>query len=813
MNEEQDIIKSNAKSFFDLILYNKNICIIFLLWLLVLFENIYFYYNSIHSIYIVDMFHLSTNDIYISVSILAPAVIWLFSTNVNFWNFHTRKFVLLLFVYINTLFRLSTIIYNMFYILFMPFVLNLKPTKYLTTDLIVLLARLLVQLPSLMIFIYFSLSIKNFFNEYLRKDIAEFKLKHYTGTKINKYEYTLNVAKDMDTGKRLIVSQADRETHVSIAGTTGTGKTTAFNKAINNDLYHKVLNENAQKKALLKMLKAGKVKMLEPMEDRTFTVSNFEVTDKKYLKEYKKKVLKYYSAGITVVAPDNSLIKDVVKFCDEKGFDYKRVDPKREDNGELCKNFYGLNPLYMPDNLTDYEFETMVSKKANIVADVMKALNEMDGKGDPYFNAVNREVIITLVELLLRTHKDLKKRQATLIDLQALLNRFDEILPFYEYLQKKYPRNDQCAILKAGLQILLGGNREKMEDHSTGVKVLLNNFLNDINIRTVMSAENVIDFDQALRDGEIILVNFELGELGTINSPAFGLFFILMYIDAVLRRKGERGVYKVPNFFFVDEFPVVASPQFKVCFTLFRKFKASVHIALQTFSQFEETEFLKVMKGVVLTNCNTHIIFGKAGIEDMKIFSELDGEQSKEEVQIGVTQTSITTENPTYSMQKRATVKRDARTSGADIRYKDFLEGTMYHTVNGHTEHAKHVKMDFITPWEERLVKKFKVDWNKFYVPEAKKFNEIEEKLLAAGTEDIPQSVVLTEIPKKIINVVEEKVEDVEKIVSSVSEFDNVDDLVNEIVEADKKCKEKKEAKISEEVSEEAVSEEESFDF
>ena len=48
----------------------------------------------------------------------------------------------------------------------------------------------------------------------------------------------------------------------------------------------------------------------------------------------------------------------------------------------------------------------------------------------------------------------------------------------------------------------------------------------------------MINFDKALEDGKVITACSRKGDLGVLQAKAFGMFFILQFQDAVLRRKG-----------------------------------------------------------------------------------------------------------------------------------------------------------------------------------------------------------------------------------------------------------------------------------
>lgn len=81
------------------------------------------------------------------------------------------------------------------------------------------------------------------------------------------------------------------------------------------------------------------------------------------------------------------------------------------------------------------------------------------------------------------------------------------------------------------------------------------------------------------------------------------MFFILQFQDAVLRRKGTEDS-RTPHFLYIDEFPEYINKDMEVMFTLFRKYRCGVSIALQNLSQLSKEinqdiigkQFLQIQK-------------------------------------------------------------------------------------------------------------------------------------------------------------------------------------------------------------------------
>lgn len=111
----------------------------------------------------------------------------------------------------------------------------------------------------------------------------------------------------------------------------------------------------------------------------------------------------------------------------------------------------------------------------------------------------------------------------------------------------------------------------------------------------------MINFDKALEEGKVITACSRKGDLGVLQAKAFGMFFILQFQDAVLRRKGTEDS-RTPHFLYIDEFPEYINKDMEVMFTLFRKYRCGVSIALQNLSQLSKGDKSGYYRQTVLAN-------------------------------------------------------------------------------------------------------------------------------------------------------------------------------------------------------------------
>lgn len=136
---------------------------------------------------------------------------------------------------------------------------------------------------------------------------------------------------------------------------------------------------------------------------------------------------------------------------------------------------------------------------------------------------------------------------------------------------------------------------------------------------------------------------------------------------------------RVPHFFYVDELPVLIHPSLEKNFSLFRKFRVAMTVAIQTLDQMEKNEITKYLKGVIL-GCAHIIVFGRSSLSDMEIFSALAGVHDVAEVQQSTTETAITDSSPHYSFSSREMITQKNFLEEIDIRMKDFQEVTFFTT-------------------------------------------------------------------------------------------------------------------------------------
>lgn len=694
--------------------------------------------SLMHAGYAVLTFHLMANTVRLVLalvrldeSILPSSLVlqaawiagsvflFLQGTRYPFYNFHLTKACCLGEVLYGILLVLLAFLCRVLSAALLPAIMGLPTDEAFTKNMVLLLARIATQLPLLPAgFLLGRLLFYPLLDEDTRGRILAYKLSHDLPPERAEPEisYAMNIVRDIRTGRHITVYPKDRFLHTLVDGTSGTGKTSStILPAIRDDLNTRCRAEGIQREKIKELVNAGEISYAPPSPDAGFSVNDcipivrntehlLEDEMEKYLKTRQEKIerirLDYPVCGITVLAPDDSLTDDVCRLCDARGVPYNRIDAVRDADGLHKKNTIGLNPFYIPQGMDPSQKNQLIVKKAVIFSDVMQAITDLKGKADSYFTGLNRQMIANLAILVMVTVPVLRSRQATPADLQAVINDFS-LLP--EYVDK-LEETDQSAkiytfIVQYIQEDLLGKGRDKMEDQSRGTRNIINEFLLMPANREIFCSQKSIDFDRALANGEVTVCNYNLAS-GDTDAVAFGLFFLLSFNNAVLSRPGTENT-RTPHFFYVDELPVLIHPSLEKNFSLFRKFRVGMMVAIQTIDQMEKNEITKYLKGVLL-GCAHIIVFGRSALSDMEIFSAMAGIKDVTEEQKSTTETAITDTSPHFSYSEREVPAQKNAIEEIDIRMKDFQEVTFFTTRNGRPLPPYTGTVEFLKPsdWE-----------------------------------------------------------------------------------------------------------------
>lgn len=446
----------------------------------------------------------------------------------------------------------------------------------------------------------------------------------------------------------IVVSEKKRYEATLVQGATGTGKTATVLLPMSAlDLEKKFFFREYAKKIGYSMLKKGIAYMNGPYDNkymnRNFSLNflkpktgmeeQFE-SEVKPLIQYKDNstgITTYRNLGITIVENDGNFISQFIGVAKNFDIDVLSIDPASPETT------LSINPFAIPDP----------AKAASIVADVLMAMYGSDSKGssDPFFTQVTIDAFQNLSILLKEMYPILHNGEiASLEDMLELLYNFDAVEEMTEEM-KKIPELEQKYKLlikyfeknfyKPSLNIngyeipgTRGSGRKDTEKFLYGAITQLNNLVRNPGLKAALCGKkNIIDFDKALSEGSVITACSRKGDLGIIQAKAFGMFFILQFQDAVLRRKGNEES-RTPHFLYIDEFPEYITKDMEVMFTLFRKYRCGVTVAIQNLSQLEKSGH-SYYRQTVLANTKTQIVFGDTVPEDSQYWNEAFGKEKK----------------------------------------------------------------------------------------------------------------------------------------------------------------------------------------
>ena len=494
---------------------------------------------------------------------------------------------------------------------------------------------------------YFLLILRD---DDINKGIAGFSGLSVKKPKTDKGIFTCEniICKDVDTLQPVVVSEKKRMEATLVQGATGTGKTATILLPMSaRDLEKKYFLREYSKKLAFGLLKRG-IAYIEGPYSNEYINLNFSLNyilpkkgrEKEFYKELEDVILYknestgevvYRNVGITVVENDGKYVSDFTNVAKNFDIDVLTIDPTDPEHT------LSMNPFAIQDP----------AKVASIIADVLKSMQQSEGaKEEAFFANLTSDAFQNLSILLKEMYPRLHDGELpSLEDVLDLLYNFDKVEEMTEDMKKIPELAEKYKLLIAyfeknfykpslninGFEIpgTRGSGRKDTERYLYGAITQLNNLLRHPGIKKALCGRhNVIDFDKALREGQVITACSRKGELGIIASKAFGMFFILQFQDAVLRRPGSEDS-RIPNFLFIDEFPEYINKDTEVMFTLFRKYRCGAMVAIQNLSQLEKHKGMEYYRQVVLANTKTQIVFGDTTPEDSEYWNKAFGMAKK----------------------------------------------------------------------------------------------------------------------------------------------------------------------------------------
>lgn len=679
--------------------------------------------------------YISGNIIYYAVIAVFPFIVWAYSTNEEYWNFHNRKKKTFYFSIFHLGCEITSLVFRVLGTFFLPFFAGMTPAGAVTPSMIRSFARFSLILPIILTMVLIMhIAYKTFSNPMVEERLLAFKLNNFMdmrSAKEKEFSYDMDIVKDLKTGVSHTIKESDRFLHSVANGTTGSGKTSGcFTCAIESDIEQISYNLEYQKKKVQQYLQEGRIRMKAPMEDIDFDIDNFEPTSEKDEKLLYNLKFSAKIAGITAMAPGAAFSDEIYALAKAKGLKINRLDPILDgETGKLKEGCRGFNPLYIKAGLSPMDRIIKMNQSAVLFADVAQAIFDATGRADPYFSGLNKDVTTSITMLVLLTFPYLKEKeglQPTAEDVQSILNDFSKAGPLLKLMVEHYAKRDTNGNImnptKPDLGMyqpvydfvkndLLGEGQKQLFDQCRGLRTIINSFLRNPLVKNMLCSQDSIDLDEVLEKGQITVVNYAL-ELGT-DSTVLGLFFMLSMINAVYRRPGGE-IKKLPHFFYIDELPVLLHPRIEGCFSLFRQFRVAMFVAIQSLTQMEKSQSTAFLKDVLLGNCAHHFVFGRAAAQEMELYQTLGGESWQATHMEGIKKSSMLSDNPNTTTDIRDTLERKSNITGTDVRYRQFQEVTVVTVDNGNAVDMFLGKVSFLPSYRRLKKKRYSVDWSAY---------------------------------------------------------------------------------------------------
>jgi len=459
-----------------------------------------------------------------------------------------------------------------------------------------------------------------------------------------KFTCEMHVCNDSITGAPIIIPENRRMEATLIQGATGTGKTsTLLYPMCARDLEKKFFFMESAKEIAYEALQKGLAYINVPYSNEEIN-ANFSLG---YLTPVKGKENEYNSLikdliksidpvtkmpiykdlGITVLEPDGKYVSDFKKVANNFGIGVLTVDP-------LDPNSYGINPFY----------GNSANEAAAIISSVLQSMYESEnpGSNNIFFGQVTQQALENLAILLsvmyprmnngeLPTLEDMLKMlyDYNLVELTCEEMKKDkELAEEYKILIKYFEKNfykPPYDINGRAIPGTVGSGRRETEQFLYGATTQLDNLMRHEAVKEILCSRNRnLNFKEVLEKGQCVAVCTRRGDLGALLAKPFGMFFILSMQEAVLKRPGNEST-RIPHFLYIDEFPDFVNKETETCFTLFRKYRCAMTVAIQNLAQLARTESMKFYKQVVVSNTKTHLIFGDTNTEDSQYWSDAFG--------------------------------------------------------------------------------------------------------------------------------------------------------------------------------------------
>lgn len=270
-----------------------------------------------------------------------------------------------------------------------------------------------------------------------------------------------------------------------------------------------------------------------------------------------------------------------------------------------------------------------------------------------------------------------------------------------------------------------------MYDQSRGLRNLINDMISHPRVYKILNArDHYLDFDRTLSRCEVTVINTGI-KINQASSTALGLFFLLNQKRSVLRRPVDD---RQPHVNIIDEATQYVHPWMEDAIGLYRQYRCSCTFAFQSLAQMEKTNKTRYIKGLLLTVGNI-IVYGRVGVEEMRMFEIMGGAQKIMQVQEQNSRTSILADTPSFTTGERFMESDEAMVTASNLRIRSFQEVTWIGSVKGDVQFAKIAKLSFPenAPFANKKIRQRQVDWGTYVMKETADHHHSDDEINVWG--------------------------------------------------------------------------------
>lgn len=440
------------------------------------------------------------------------------------------------------------------------------------------------------------------------------------------YSCEMFVCMNKETGAKEIIPEQSRFNQFLVVGPSGAGKTSlVFEPMVARDIEKKYFFITTAKEMGYTALKTGIATLNCPYTNdyinEHFNLNMLTPTQGKegLYKTYMKKMILgesggniiYKTLGITSISPDYEFISHMMEVAENFNIPYHIVDPN--DRASI-----GLNPFVYENPLKAAGVFTYVLKamyqgtlenidKVNMENDAIEALENTCTLLKASYPIIYKDKdYLPTLEDVLKLFKNMNAVEELCSKLETIPEIKEEYALTLQYFKRHFYEDSPRRLQTEKALQYASSIFEKLLRYP-GVKSIICNRSNNIN------------YEKVLENGEVVFLCTRRGDLGASVHKTFGMFFILLMQNAVLRRPGNENT-RVPHFLYIDEFPEFISKVTEPIFTLYRKYKVGTTISSQTLAQLGDVN--SKYRNTIVSNCINKLVFGNNSIDENKWWSE-----------------------------------------------------------------------------------------------------------------------------------------------------------------------------------------------